>query len=61
MAGQYLELIQGDQVITLDFGNNEGSRGAVISGLYQVRDQVGVLAWEVDEKGRRYEKEVQGQ
>jgi len=42
----YLELQQGDQAITLNFGDNQGHRGAVIAGMGKVKDQAVVLAWD---------------
>jgi hypothetical protein len=54
----YLELQQGDQAITLNFGDNQAHRGAVIAGMGAVKDQAVVLAWDEDEQERKWEKEI---
>lgn len=45
-------------VIFLNYGDNQASRGATIAGLGKVRDQVEIRAWDIDEQGRRWDKEV---
>ena len=53
-----MRLIQGEKIIELDFGDNQGSRGACLAGLQRVGDQVKVEAYDVDEQGRVWTKEV---
>jgi len=44
--------------IILNFGNNQASRGAVIAGLWSVRDQIKLEAWDIDDKEKRWDKEI---
>ena len=54
----HMRLIQGEKIIELDFGDNQGSRGACLAGFQRVGDQVKVEAYDVDEQGRVWTKEV---
>ena len=53
----FLRLIQGDCSILLEF-KGQASRGATIAGLHNVSDQVVIKAWDEDEQGRIWEKEI---
>jgi len=44
--------------ILLNFGDNQASRGAVVAGLGRVRDQVELQAWDLDENGKRWVKDI---
>lgn len=52
----WLRIIEGNDVVTINFKDNQASRGAAIAGLAQ--SDVRIEAWDVDEKGRRWEKDV---
>jgi len=43
--------------IIVDFGNNEASRGAVMSGLGKAQN-VKFKAYDIDDNGKRWDKEL---
>ena len=58
----YLELHETGSTITgasvtIDFGDCQPGRGAAIAGLRQAKNVV-MVAYDIDEKNRRWEKEV---
>ena len=52
----WLKIIDGSDTVTINFKDNQGSRGATIAGLNQA--DVKLEAWDIDEKGRRWDKEI---
>ena len=43
--------------ITLDFDDNQASRGAVMAGLNKATN-ITFTAYDIDEKGKRWDKEI---
>ena len=52
----WLRIIEGNDVVTINFKDNQASRAAAIAGLAQ--SGVRIEAWDIDENGRRWEKDV---
>jgi hypothetical protein len=53
-----LKLSSPSGTITLNYGDNQASRGATVAGLGRVRDQLEIEAWDVDENGKSWVKVV---
>jgi hypothetical protein len=51
-----LEITEQSNRITIDFGDNQASRGAVIAGLRQAKN-ITTVAYDIDENDKRWGKE----
>ncbi len=54
----WLEIYTDNGQIELFFDDNQGSRGAVIAGLGKAQNITKLEAFDIDDNGKRWDKEI---